>query len=78
MERQSFVNKYGPWAVVTGASDGIGQAFAEELAAVGVNLVLVARREDRLRQLAENVRRAHGVDTRVIAAFWFQSHVCSD
>ena len=68
MKRQSFVNKYGPWAVVTGASDGIGQAFAEELAAVGVNLVLVARREDRLRQLADHIRQAHGVEALVIAA----------
>ena len=68
MKRQSFVNKYGPWAVVTGASDGIGQAFAEELAALGVNLVLVARREDRLRQVAEHIRQAHGVQARVIAA----------
>ena len=37
-------NKYGPWAVVTGASDGIGQQVAVELAKRGLNVLLVARR----------------------------------
>jgi short-subunit dehydrogenase len=47
-----FLSSYGPWAVVAGASDGTGAAFAEELAARGVNVVVVARRRALLEQLA--------------------------
>lgn len=47
-------------AVITGASSGIGQALARELARAGSKLVLVARREDRLRQLAEEIAAASG------------------
>ena len=63
----SRLRKYGEWAVVTGASDGIGRAFAHELAASGLNLLLVARREARLKTLAEALRSEHGVQCRVLA-----------
>lgn len=58
----------GKWALVTGASAGIGVALAEELAAGGAHLVLTARRLDRLQQVAENLEKKHGVQTQVVAA----------
>jgi len=60
--------KYGPWALVTGASDGIGKALAEKIAARGSSMVLVARGEHKLEELASDLRAAHGVDTMVIVA----------
>ncbi|TCM20843.1 short-subunit dehydrogenase [Novosphingobium sp. PhB165] len=54
--------RYGPWAVVAGASEGTGAAFARQLAAEGVNLILVARREGPLTDLAAEIARDHGVD----------------
>jgi short-subunit dehydrogenase len=58
----------GKWAVVTGASAGIGEALAVELAEAGVHLVLTARRRDRLDALAERLRSRHSVQTKVIVA----------
>jgi len=51
----SFVSRYGPWAVVAGASEGLGAAFATELAHRGLNLILVARRPEPLRDLASRL-----------------------
>src|SRR2546428_220583 len=63
---KNFVERFGPWALVTGASSGIGETFARRLAEIGMNLVLVARREDRLRKLAEDLQSQHAVGTRVV------------
>ena len=58
---------YGPWAVVTGASDGIGKAMASQLAAAGLNLVLVARRLQALDALAEDLKLKFRIETRTLA-----------
>ncbi len=58
----------GKWALVTGASSGIGWALAEQLASLGANLVLTARRADRLAQLAEDITSHHKVQTHTFVA----------
>jgi short-subunit dehydrogenase len=63
-----FAHRYGPYALVTGASEGIGQAIAEELAQSGINVVLVARREDVLNKLAQRLESQYGVLCPVIGA----------
>lgn len=62
------LQRYGPWAVVTGASDGIGRATSLELSREGFNVVLVARRRARLEALAQELESEHEVKTHVIAA----------
>jgi len=58
----------GRWALVTGASSGIGVALASQLAAGGTHLLLTARRRDRLEDLARKLSAAHGIQTEVIVA----------
>lgn len=63
-----FKDKYGPWALVSGASAGLGEEYARQLAAKGMNLVLLARREDRLNALGKSLSEEFGVECRAVAA----------
>lgn len=60
-------NRHGPWALIVGASEGIGAVFAERLAAEGISLVLLARSEDKLAALAEHLRASHGIEVKTCA-----------
>jgi len=57
-----FAENYGPWAIVAGASEGVGRELARKVAANGVNCILVARREKPLVELAERIRAESGVE----------------
>lgn len=59
-------NRYGPWAVIAGGSEGVGAAFADELSAAGIDLVLIARKPGPLEETAARVR-ASGVEVRTLA-----------
>jgi short-subunit dehydrogenase len=63
----TFSERYGPWAVITGASSGLGEAFAHAVAARGVRPLLVARRADELARVAGEVERAYGLKPEVLA-----------
>lgn len=67
--RNSYVKAWsGKWALVTGASAGIGVAFCEELASSGTNLLLTARREDRLDALVQRLSSTYAVQTHAFPA----------
>jgi short-subunit dehydrogenase len=59
--------KYGPWAVIAGASEGTGAEYARQLAALGIHCLLVARRKAPLQQLAQELTDTHRVQTRVLS-----------
>lgn len=64
MSDDAFVRRYGSWALVAGASEGLGAAWAEALAARGLNLLLFARRPEVLYVAAEAIRARHAVKVR--------------
>ena len=70
-----FLSKYGPWALVAGASEGLGEAFAKRLAFRGLNLILVARRESKLLAVADHIRVTHKVKVLPLVADLADSNI---
>lgn len=62
----NFAKQFGPWALVTGASSGIGEEFVRQLAAEGFNVVLAARRGNLLQTVAQDVERRYGITTKCV------------
>ena len=61
-------NKFGPWAIITGASSGIGKGFARQLASDGLNVILVARRVSLLEEIGRQLAKEFGIEYRAIEA----------
>ena len=65
---KDYKNNYGEWALITGASSGMGEIFSRKLAAAGMNVVLVARRKEKLIMLSDELTTKYKIETRVITA----------
>ncbi|MGH2727574.1 MAG: SDR family NAD(P)-dependent oxidoreductase [Actinomycetota bacterium] len=63
---EAFATRYGPWAVVVGAAQGIGAEFCRRLAARKLHLIMVALEDEELRELARDLEREQGIQTKVI------------
>ncbi|CAI9587288.1 unnamed protein product [Staurois parvus] len=73
---RSDLTRYGRWAVVTGATDGIGKAYARELAKRGLDVVLISRTLEKLKKVAAEIEKEFGRKTRVIQVdFTNGSHI---
>jgi uncharacterized protein len=75
-QKRAFRERYGQWAIVTGASSGIGEEFARQLAACGLSIVMVARRRDRMEALAKEIERDHKVEVIVIESDLANPEAC--
>ena len=68
MEQKSFSSKYGPWALVTGAARGLGAEYSRQIAAKGINVVMVDLLADELARTAEDIRKASGREIETLTA----------
>ncbi|NXD77829.1 HSDL1 protein, partial [Halcyon senegalensis] len=63
-----LVKRYGKWAVVTGSTDGVGKAYAEELAKRGVNVILISRNKEKLEAVSRSISETYKVETDFVVA----------
>ncbi|XP_040185052.1 inactive hydroxysteroid dehydrogenase-like protein 1 [Rana temporaria] len=68
ISRTKHIRQYGEWAIVTGATDGIGKAYAEELASHGINIILVSRNPEKLKKVSKAIAATYKVKTRFVVA----------
>jgi len=60
------LKEYGQWAVVTGCTDGIGKEYAKQLASQALNVILISRNEEKLNQVASEIKESSNVETKII------------
>jgi uncharacterized protein len=73
-----FKEKYGPWALITGASKGLGAEFARQCAQRGLNTVLVARNAVLLKAQEETIKKDHGVEVKTITCDLSGAHIIEE
>ncbi|HKX79091.1 MAG TPA: SDR family NAD(P)-dependent oxidoreductase [Novosphingobium sp.] len=66
LDPEAIRDKYGPWAVIAGGTEGTGESFARQLAEIGLNIMFVARRIDVMEALAADLRAKHAIETRTL------------
>ncbi|CAH8618343.1 unnamed protein product [Schistosoma bovis] len=66
--KRKLLKQAGEWAIVTGATDGIGKVYAEELANDGLKIMLISRNEEKLLSIADEIGRNYHVETRIVTA----------
>lgn len=77
-ENKTLVERFGKWAVITGSTDGIGRQYAIQLAARGLNIVLISRTVEKLMAVASEIEQKHQVKTKWIAADFGQGRPIYD
>ncbi|KAG8543017.1 hypothetical protein GDO81_025588 [Engystomops pustulosus] len=68
LNKTKHIQHYGEWAIVTGATAGIGKEYAEELAKHGMNILLISRSKEKLQEVSDAITKTYGVKTRFIIA----------
>ncbi|CAH8510828.1 unnamed protein product [Schistosoma mattheei] len=75
LSKRKTLRQAGEWAVVTGASSGIGEAYAEELAKEGLNIMLISNDEEQLSVIANQIANTYNVQTRIVVADFTKNDV---